>query len=158
MSYRVDLGVVTDEKGIKTILESEAGKQLQDEYKIDVYQLEPGNRYHFMLEDVSYSGLVDIGLFKILESLEYRETLLIDEEIDDVEHKCVWPEPMNNNPPMYYLTLKRECVLSCFAQYHNPAVAFNLLNNHIDAETSKLNAFAQFAQEHDTDENILRKC
>lgn len=29
MSYRVDLGVVTDEKGINTILASKAGKQLQ---------------------------------------------------------------------------------------------------------------------------------
>lgn len=156
MSYRVDLGVVTDEKGINTILASNAGKQLQD-YGITVYQLDPDNRYHFMLTEVSYGWLVDIGLFETIESLEYYETLLVGEEIDDVEHKCVWPESMNNNPPMYYLTLKRECVLSCFVQYHNPAVAFNLLNNHIGAETSKLNAFAQFAQEHDTDEKHIKK-
>ena len=141
MSYRVDLGVVTDEKGIKTILESEAGKHLQDEYKIDVYQLEPGNRYHFMLEDVSYSGLVDIGLFKILESLEYRETLLIGEEIDDVEHKCVWPESMSNELRMNYLTLKRECTLSCFARYNNPNIAVKKFTSKIAMETAELSAF-----------------
>ena len=61
---------------------------------------------------------------------------------------------MNDNSPMHYLTLKRECVLSCFAQYHNPAVAFDLLDNHIDAETSKLNAFASV---HDTDEKHIKK-
>lgn len=154
MSYRVDFGVVTDEKGIKTILESEAGKQLQDDYNIDVYRLDPNNRYHFMLIDVRYSWLVSIGLFEILASLEYYETLLVGEDIDDVEHKCVWPESMSDELRMNYLTLKRECVLSCFAQYHNPAVAFDLLDNHVGTETSKLNAFAH---EHDTDEKHIKK-
>lgn len=147
MGYHVDLGVVTDEKGINVILESNAGKQLQDVYGITVYQLDPDNRYYFLLEDVSYGWLEDIGLFKIIESLEYRETLLVGEDIDDVEHNCFWPESMNNNPPMYYLTLKRECVLSCFAQYHNPAVATKQLDNHIDTETAKLDAFMKNASE-----------
>lgn len=141
MSYRVDLGVVTDEKGIKTILESEAGKQLQDVYGIDVYQLDPGNRYHFMLEDVSYGGLVDIGLFKILESLEYRETLLIGEEIDAVEHDYVWPESMPNELKIPYLTLKRECTLSCFARYNNPNIAVKKFASKIGMEATELSAF-----------------
>ena len=53
MSYRVDLGVVTDEKGINAILASNAGKQLQDNYGITVYQSPSDNVYHFLLEDVS---------------------------------------------------------------------------------------------------------
>lgn len=141
MSYRVDFGLVTDEKGIKTLLESEAGKQLQDVYGIDVYQLEPGNRYHFMLEDVSYSGLVNIGLFKIIESLEYRETLLIGEEIDAVEHDYVWPESMPNELKIPYLTLKRECTLSYFARYNNPNIAVKKFADKIDMETAELSAF-----------------
>lgn len=54
MGYYVNLGVVTDEKGIKTILESEAGKQLQYDYGIDVYRLDPDNRYHILLTAVKY--------------------------------------------------------------------------------------------------------
>ena len=94
-----------------------------------------------MLEDVSYSGLVDIGLFEILKSLEYRETLLIGEEIDSVEHDYVWPESMPNELKIPYLTLKRECTLSCFARYNNPNIAVKKLADKIDMETAELSAF-----------------
>lgn len=108
MSYRVDLGVVTDEKGINTILASNAGKQIQDNYGITVYKAYSDNVYHFLLEDVSYGWLEEIGLFETIKQLEYCETLFVGEDINDIEHNCVWPESMNDDPPLNYLSLKRK--------------------------------------------------
>lgn len=136
MSYRkvldvVTLGVVTDEKGIKTILESAAWKKLQDKYGIDVYQVEPGNRYHFMLESASYDELVDGGLFHILGRLEYREILLIEDEAAYVDHSWEWPESMPDELKIPYLAMKSECTLSRFARYNDPNIAVKKMEKDI---------------------------
>lgn len=136
MSYRAVLGVVTDEKGIKTILESSAWKKLQDKYGIDVYQVEPGNRYHFMLEDTSIGELVDIGLFRIIERLEYHETLVINDEMEYVNHYHEWPKSLPDELKIPYLAVKTECTLSRFAQYNNPNIAVKKLASKIDMEAA----------------------
>lgn len=79
--------------------------------------------YHFMLEDMSYTWLEKIGLFKTIKSLEYYETLLVGEDTCDIQYKRVWPESMNDDPPLAYLSLERKIVASKdfgFWKHSNP--------------------------------------
>lgn len=162
MSYRVDLGVVTDEKGIKTILESNAWKTITRKHELVISVInscewlgEPKyDVYHFMLEDMSYTWLEKIGLFKTIKSLEYYETLLVGEDINDIEHNCVWPESMNDDPPLYYLSLERKIVASkdfSFWKHSNPEVMAQFEENN--AKLAK--ALCEFSSA--VMENVLRK-
>jgi len=110
MGYYVDYGIVTDKKGIDTLWESAAMKELRANYDVKLFRIDPDGVFYLKIEDIKYGYLENSGLLMAVEQLEYYETLLIGENVEDVEHKLVYPESMTKdikNIPGYYLSCKR---------------------------------------------------
>lgn len=110
MGYYVDYGIVTDKKGIDILLASEPVKELRANHDAKLFRIDPDGVFYLKIEDKKYGYLESIGLFEVVKQLEYHETLLIGEDVEDVEHKQVCPESMTKdikNIPGYYLSCKR---------------------------------------------------
>jgi len=110
MEYYVAYGIVTDKKGIDILLASEPVKELRANHDAKLFRIDPDGVFYLKIEMSEYGYLESIGLFEVVKQLEYRETLLIGENVEDVEHKLVCPESMTKevkNIPGYYLLCKR---------------------------------------------------
>jgi hypothetical protein len=133
MGYYVDYGIVTDKKGIDTLWESAAVKDLRANNDVKLFRIDPDGVFYLKIENMKYGYLESIGLFEVIKQLEYHETLLIGEDVEDVEHRLVCPESMTKDIkyiPRYYLSCKRTMEVMCLipSQYNTPNTVVKIEN------------------------------
>ena len=109
MSYYVDFGIVTNKEGIDILLASSIVKELRANGYATLYEMKGvDDRYYLKITSVNYYYYLERkGLFDVLETIPYRETMLVGERYTDIESTCVYPESMDNDPPFNYLSCKR---------------------------------------------------
>lgn len=108
MSYYVDFGIVTNKEGIDILLASSIVKELRAKGDATLYQMkEVDDRYYLKITSVNYYYLEHNGLFDVLKTIPYRETMLVGERYTDIESECIYPESMDNDPPFNCLSCKR---------------------------------------------------
>lgn len=107
MSYYVDLGIVTNKEGIDVLLDSSVVKELRNSGNATLYKMEVDDRYYLKITSAKYSYLENNGLFDVLKTIPYRETMLVGEDYKDIESTCVYPESMDSDPRFNYLSCKR---------------------------------------------------
>lgn len=107
MSYYVDLGIVTNKEGIDVLLDSSVVKELRNRGNATLYKMEVDDRYYLKITSANYSYLENNGLFDVLKTIPYRETLLVGEQYTDIEQKFIYPESMKDDPHACYLSCRR---------------------------------------------------
>lgn len=107
MSYYVDLGIVTNKEGIDILLDSSVVKELRNNGNATLYKMEVDDRYYLKITSANYRYLENNGLFDVLKTIPYRETMLVGEDYKDIESTCVYPESMDSDPRFNYLSCKR---------------------------------------------------
>lgn len=108
MNYYVDFGIVTNKEGIDVLLASSVVKELRAKGDATLYEMKGvEDRYYLKLTSVKYYYLENNGLFDVLETIPYRETMLVGERYTDIERTCTYPESMNHRPPFNCLVCRR---------------------------------------------------
>lgn len=108
MNYYVDFGIVTNKEGIDILLASSIVKELRANGYATLYEMKGvEDRYYLKLTSVKYYYLENNGLFDVLETVPYKETMLVGERYTDIERTCTYPESMNQRPPFNCLTCRR---------------------------------------------------
>lgn len=108
MNYDVDFGIVTNKEGIDILLASSVVKELRAKGDATLYEMKGvEDRYYLKITSVNYYYLENNGLFDVLKTIPYRETVLVGQRYTDIEQTCIYPESMDNDPPFNCLVCKR---------------------------------------------------
>ena len=108
MNYYVDFGIVTNKEGIDILLASSVVNELRAKGDATLYEMKGvDDRYYLKITSVNYYYLENNGLFDVLETIPYRETMLVGERYTDIESTCIYPASMDNDPPSNCLSCKR---------------------------------------------------